>query len=340
MGCVLPGAPNVPAYWELLATGKDPKCSAPPERWRSELAYAPDVRKRFRSPTTLGGFITDFRYDWRTHKVPPKQITQADLLQFMLLDAADQALHDAGLHMKSFDRSRTGVVVGSEFGGDFAHQLLVGLRLPEMAQYPDADLGATALFGGTSAQIYDRFADVLLAHWPALVDESGSFNTSVLASRISKTWDFGGGATTIDGATTSSMAALSIAVNMLQGRDCDMMVCAGGQRKMDLPTYEELSLAGLLSADRSPAAPFDAHANGFVPGEGAGVLILKRLSDARRDGDPIRAVIRGIGIGHSKSWYHALGWPCSGPSNGPALPQTILRWWKPMASGNQGSTKS
>ena len=306
MGCVLPGAPNVPSYWELLITGRDPKRTVPPDRWRSELAYQSGARKPFRSPACLGGFITDFAYDWRAHRVPPRQITQADPLQFMVLEAADQALRDAGLDTKSFDRSRTGVVVGTEFGGDFAHQLLVGMRLPEMARMLTPILTQRNVSAEGARRIHAQFADVLLSHWPALVDESGSFNTSVLASRISKTWDFGGGATTIDGAETSSLGALLIAVNMLLSRDCDLMVCAGGQRKMDLPTYEELSLGGLLSLNANPAAPFDAKADGFVPGEGAGVLLLKRLSDARRDGNPVRAVIRGIGVGHGQSWETAL----------------------------------
>jgi acyl transferase domain-containing protein len=306
MGCVFPGAPNVPAYWELLATGHDPKISVPSNRWRSDLAYEPGARKHFRSPTTLGGFITDFVYDWRAHKVPPKQVAQADPLQFMLLEAADQALHDAGLHKKSFDRGRTGVVVGTEFGGDFAHQLQVGMRLPDMARALTPILAHYQFSAESVRRIHDRFADALLAHWPALVDDSGSFSTSALASRICKTWDLGGGATTVDGAGTSSMAALSIAVNMLLSGDCDLMVCAGGQRKMDLPTYESLSLGGLLSVNGNPRAPFDAQADGFVPGEGVGVLLLKRLTDARRDGDPIRAVIRGIGAGHAESWNKAL----------------------------------
>ena len=306
MGCVLPGALNIAAYWDLLASGRDPKCPAPPGRWRPDLACKPGPHQRFHCPTSLGGYITDFQYDWRARKLPPKQVAQADLLQFMLLDAADQALQDAGLDKRSFDRVRTGVLVGTEFSGDFAYQLQLGMRLPEMNRMLAPILARQGVAPGDVQQIQNKFAEVLLAHWPALVDESGSFSTSSLASRISKTWDLMGGAAAIDSGGTSSLAALEACVNMLLSGDCDLMVCAGGQRRMTLPVYEDMSRTGRLSPDANPRPPFDARANGFVPGEGVGVLLLKRLSDARRDGDPIRGIIRGIAAAHDKAWGEAL----------------------------------
>ena len=68
MGCVLPGAGNLPKYWELLASGRDPKGPAPADRWRTDLGYRPGAGEPYRSPANLGGFITDFQYDWRAHK--------------------------------------------------------------------------------------------------------------------------------------------------------------------------------------------------------------------------------------------------------------------------------
>ena len=132
MGCVLPGALNIQSYWDLLVSGRNPKRPVPDGRWRTDLAYRPGSREAYRSGATIGGFITDFEYDWRKHKVPPKQVAQADPLQFMLLDAADQAMADAGYDTRPFDRQRVSVVVGTEFGGDFAFQLQMGLRLPEL----------------------------------------------------------------------------------------------------------------------------------------------------------------------------------------------------------------
>ena len=95
MGCILPGSADVTKFQELLTSGRDPKTHAPAERLPAALVHEPGPFKPYRTPATLGGFITDFAYDWRRHKVPPKQVAEADPLQFMLLDAAEQALVDS-----------------------------------------------------------------------------------------------------------------------------------------------------------------------------------------------------------------------------------------------------
>jgi acyl transferase domain-containing protein/acyl carrier protein/NAD(P)-dependent dehydrogenase (short-subunit alcohol dehydrogenase family) len=304
--CIFPGAKNLAGFWELLASGRDPKTHVTPDRWNADLGCRPGKVEPYHSPTTLGGFITDFQYDWRTHKVPPKQVAQADPLQFMLLEAADQALQDAGYDKRPFDRTRVGVVVGTEFGGDFALQLQMGLRLPHMGRILKTLLTNRGLSAEQAGKIEQAFGDTLLDHWPALIDESGSFSTSSLASRITKSWDLMGGAAALDGGSTSALASLATSVDMLLAGDIDMMVCAAGQRRMALVAYESLAVANVLSPDDHPHAPFDTQANGYVPGEGVGVVLLKRLSDAVRDGDQIRGIIRGIAGARHESWGEAV----------------------------------
>ena len=305
IGCIFPGAAHPAKYWELLASGRDPKCSMPPGRW-SDLSYEAGSRRPYRTPTTLGGYITDFAYDWRKHKEPPKQVQQADPLQFMLLEAADQALIDSGYDKKEFDRTRLGVLVGTEFGGDFSAQLELGLRLPHIEMLLKQSMGRRGIAADRSSAIATEFSEVMLKHWPALIDESGSFSTSTLASRITKTMNLMGGAASIDSSDASSAAALSACVDMLLSGDCDMMICAGGQRCMNLPQYEAMSINGVLAVGDHPHSPFDTAASGMVPGEGVGVLLLKRLSDARRDGDRVQAIIRGVGGAHAGSAEESL----------------------------------
>ncbi len=84
----------------------------------------------------MGGFVRGFEYDWRKHKVPPKQIAQANPLQFNLLEAGEQALREGKCYEREFDRTNTAVVVGSIFGGDFGNALFAGLRLPELKHHP------------------------------------------------------------------------------------------------------------------------------------------------------------------------------------------------------------
>ena len=114
-----------------------------------------------------------------------------------------------------------------------------------------------------------------------------------MAGRVTNAFDLVGPNFTVYAACASSMAAIQTAMKGLQDGDYDVAVTGGADRSMDAPTYAKFSAIGALSHDRS--SPFDAGANGFVMGEGAGILILKRLSDAERDGDRVYAVLRGMG---------------------------------------------
>ncbi len=145
-----------------------------------------------------------------------------------------------------------------------------------------------------------------MKHWPAIIDETGSFSTSTLASRITKTMDLMGGAAGLDSGYTSAATALSACRDLLLSGDCDMMICAAGQRCMTLPQYEGMALAGILATNERPVSPFDAKAKGVVPAEGVGVVLLKRLSDAVRDGNRIHTIIRGIGAVHGRSADEAM----------------------------------
>ncbi len=304
-GCILPGAGNVDRFWELLQSGRDPKTIAPPGRWPARAANNGHDATDGQPRTTLGGYVTDFVYDWQRHKVPPKQVQQADPLQFMLLDAAEQALRDAGYEQKPFDRTRTAVLVGTESGGDFGAQLCVSLRLPQLEDILKRQLAARGAGDVLAAKIAAGFSARLLEHWPALVDETGSFSTSTLASRITKTMNLMGGAAAIDCGEASSAVALAIAVDLLAAGDCDLLICAGGQRCMNMPKYKALQMAGALSQSDQPLSPFDVAADGIVPGEGVAVVLLKRLADARREGDPVQSVIRGVGLAHASDVEHA-----------------------------------
>ncbi len=112
----------------------------------------------------------------------------------MLLDATEQALEQAGyLQRADFDRDRVGVVVGTSFGGDFANQLQAGLRLPEFCRSLRPRLRARGLTEAQIDRVTAEYEEVLLAKMPALIDETGSFTSSTLASRITKTFDLKGG---------------------------------------------------------------------------------------------------------------------------------------------------
>ncbi len=281
-GCVLPGAVSLDAFLSRIDRGESAIGPVPADRWQAVRALDRSGPRTWHSLTDRGGFVRDFTYDWRRHKVPPKQIAAANPLQFMLLEAADAAIADAGGPDAGLDRTRTAVVVGTLFGGDFANQLQMGLRLPETSRELRGALARRGVFPAGIDRIVAAYEKMLLERMPALVDETGSFTSSTLASRLTKTFDLMGGALALDSGDCSSVSALSAAVDMLRQGECDAVICAAGQRSLDLMAFEGLSLIGKAGDG----------ADAVVPGEGAVVFVLKRLKDARAAGHRIRGIVR------------------------------------------------
>ena len=292
-GTVLPGAFTLETFRELCRSQCDARSQVPQDRWSARLALSADRFGRPRILNALGGFLRGYQYDWRRHKIPPKQLETANLLQFLLLDAADQALDEARKSASLGNGGRTGVVIGTIFGGDFSNQLHVGLRLPEIRRAIEKAAARVGVFPPSTHEIFDEFEERLLKDMPALIDETGSFTSSTLASRLTKTFDLMGGALAVDAGECSGAAALALSVELLLTGRNDAVLCAGAQRAMGLPAYETLALSGRL------AAPECGRGEGHVPGEGAVVLMLKRLSDARRDGNQVFGILRGAGVSFS-----------------------------------------
>jgi len=289
-GAIFPGARTVAAFRELLHSRRDPKSTVPASRWNPDLFATDGGTGTGQRP--LGGFITDFEYDWRKHRIPPRQVAHADPLQFMVLDAAEQALQEAGWLERGFDRKGAAVVIGTGFGGDFSLQLALALRIPEFQNTLCGGLVETGVSPAEIEQLNSEFGERLQQRYVALQDETASYSSSTLASRVTKTFDLMGGAFTVDAGGGSSFAAIAAAIDMLRSGTCSSVLAAGAQRSLDPCFYESYRRQGVL-ADTS-AAPL-AHPTGLIPGEGCGFVLLKRLADAVRDGDPILGVITGIG---------------------------------------------
>ena len=307
MGAVLPGGLTLQDFYDLIDRGESAIGPVPADRWDLSRALESSSPRPWHSVGGIGGFVEGFAYDWRRHKVPPKQIAAANPLQFMLLDAADAAIAEAcGVDGKiDLNRNRTGVVVGTMFGGEFSNDLQMGLRLPETVQHLRAACERRHIPTGSIDRIIQDYEKKVLAEFPAMVDETGSFTSSTLASRLTKSFDLMGGALALDAGDCSSLSAISAATDILRQGECDAVVCAAGQRHLDLDAFEGLSIAGTLAT--TPESMLDARREGRVPGEGAVVLVLKRLPDARAAGNRIRGVIRGVALGSASTLAQAAG---------------------------------
>ena len=305
MGAVLPGGLTLQDFYDLLDRGESAIGPVPADRWNLSRALDSSSPRAWHTVGGIGGFVQGFAYDWRRHKVPPKQIAAANPLQFMLLDAADAAIAEAcGSDGKiDLNRTRTGVVVGTMFGGEFSNDLQMGLRLPETVQHLRAAFERRHIPTSSIDRMIQDYEKKVLAEFPALVDETGSFTSSTLASRLTKSFDLMGGALALDAGDCSSLSAISVAVDILRQGECDAVVCAAGQRHLDLDAFEGFSIAGDLAT--TPQSMLNTRQAGRVPGEGAVVLVLKRLPEARAAGNRIRGVIRGVALGSGRTLAQA-----------------------------------
>uniref|UniRef100_UPI0038D10E80 type I polyketide synthase n=1 Tax=Streptomyces albidoflavus TaxID=1886 RepID=UPI0038D10E80 len=257
MACRLPGGIDTPeAFWQLLAAGGD-AVGGLPERWQGLDLYDPDPEAVGKSYTREGGFLADIEgFDAGFFGVSPREAVSMDPQQRLVLEASWEALERAGIRPDALDGTDTGVYLGT-MSSDYGHQ--------------GHDLDA--LDGYTST----------------------GYAGSVVSGRVSYTLGLQGPAVTVDTACSSSLVALHLAANALRQGECEVAL-AGGVTVMSTPAlFVEFSrLKGMAEDGRCKS--FSAAADGAGWAEGAGVLVLKRLSAAERDGDQVLAVIRGSAV--------------------------------------------
>lgn len=267
-GLVTAGGASVRDFARFLSRGGSAIGPPPPETGPGRTLGAAEC---------LGGYLRDYAFDWRKLMLPPKQMERANPLRFLLLDAVNQALREAAIPKRGKHRSRCAVVIGVNFSSDFGNDLQLGLRLPEIGDALARVLRAHGFSPSDAGALIDTFEKTFLEAKPALLDETGGFTSSSLASGIAKTFDLMGGALAIDAGRDTGDAALDAAASLLRSGAVDSVVCAGGQRSMDLARYDLARRRGELPPSGS----------GEWPGEGAAAVVLRRLSDARRAGATI-----------------------------------------------------
>jgi len=259
LGCRFPGASSPDEFWTLLEEGREAIREVPRERWNIDDWFDPDANSPGCVYTRVGGFIDGIdQFDPHFFDITPREAVTLDPQQRLLLEVSWEALEHAGMVPETLRGSRTGVYVG------------VGANEYE-ALWPDDD--------GTSINGWFATGNALNA----------------IAGRVAFTFGLTGPAVAIDTACSSSLVALHQAVQGLRSGDCDAALAAGVNALLRPDSMVAACQAGMLSPS-GHCHTFSASADGYVRAEGCGVVVLKRLSDARRDGDQVLAVVRGSAV--------------------------------------------
>ncbi len=282
LSAIFPGAGDVRTFWENTLKGIDAVTEVPPDRWDYRPYYDPDPKAPDKVVSKWGGFVPDVAFDPLRYGMPPTSLTSIEPVQLLVLEAARKALDDAGYADRPFPRERTAVVLGM---GGGAAQLAMGYAFRSYLPM----LESLAPEAGKAAR---EAAAPLLPEWTE--DSFPGFLLNVAAGRVANRFDLGGSNYTVDAACGSSLAAASLAVRELETGAADMVILGGADTVQNPLTYLAFSKTHAFSP-RGHCRPFDASADGIVISEGVGVVILKRLADAERDGDRIYAVIKGMG---------------------------------------------
>ena len=291
MAALMPDADTIEQFWQNIIDAHVSIKEVSKDRWDPDIYWengAPGNVSEGKTYSKIGGFVEGYEFDWRRWKQPPGTLPQIDPCQLWAVTVSADAIENAGYGEdgKTLDRARTGVIFANALGGENRSESNLRVYSEEMRKIA-VDSGATP------AQA-DAIAEKMREGTPRINEDTmpGEL-ANVVSGRVANLLDLQGPNYSTDAACASSMAALLDACRLLQTRQVDTMLAGATDRCMEAPAYAKFSAIGALSPTHS--TPFDARANGFVMGEGAGVLLLKRLSDAIQDGDDVKAVIRGVG---------------------------------------------
>ncbi|MER7176986.1 beta-ketoacyl synthase N-terminal-like domain-containing protein [Streptomyces mesophilus] len=292
MAVTLPGAGDLESYWRNLVDGTDALSEVPAGRWDSEAYFDPAGGRPDAVYCRRGGFVDGIAdFDPTAFGIMPGSVAGTEPDQLIALRTAAAALADTRSALPS-DRARVGVVLGR--GGYLTSGLArLDQRLRTSAQLVRTlrellpELGEDRL-----GLVRDAFQDALGPEGPESVI---GLVPNFAASRVANRLDLRGPSYTVDAACASSLVALDQAVAELAAGRCDVMLAGGVHHCHDITLWSVFSQLRALSPS-GRIRPFHRDADGVLMGEGTGVVVLKRLDDALRDGDRVYAVVRGVGV--------------------------------------------
>ncbi len=296
MGCIYPDADTPEKLWENVLSKTYSITDMPVERLDPALYFDENRKATDKSYTKIAGIVQDFNFDHERYGYTADKATRLSRSQQMILEAAYRAVADAGylnddLRLDAAYQSSTAVIVASCLGNELGNDLHLKYWYPELRHYLEQIEEFNTLEESDRNHVLDALREGM-ANGMDYEPVHGQL-LNIEASRIAHHLGLTGINYVVDAACATSFAALDCAVKELLSGEVDMVISGGVNTNLAPESFVGFSKMGALSAKGS--YPFDGRADGFVLGEGAGVVVLKRMKDALRDGDRIHAVVKGVG---------------------------------------------
>ncbi|MBU6452350.1 MAG: SDR family NAD(P)-dependent oxidoreductase [Cyanobacteria bacterium REEB67] len=278
MSCQFPKGNDVETYWNNILGKVNTIEEIPASHFDWRNYYDPDLMARDKIVSKWGGFLKDVVFDPSVYGIPPSSLDSIDPMQFLILEASRRALVDAGYGQRPFSRAKTSVILANAGHGPIT--ALYSLR---------------SMLGWKLESLDPAVTEEIKSDIPEWTEDSfAGYLGNVAAGRVTNRLDLKGINFSIDAACASSLAALYVGISDLRSGASDVVLLGATDTHNQPGDFLSFSKTYALSPTGA-CKTFDAKADGIAISEGIAVLVLKRLSDAERDGDRIYAVIRGIG---------------------------------------------
>lgn len=296
IGLRYPDANSREELWENVLAGRRAFRRLPDERMNQADYWSADPHAPDRFYSKKAAVLRDYAFDRMKYKVAGSTYRSTDLTHWLALDVAAQALADAGFpHGEGLPKRGTGVVLGNSLTGEFSRANIMRLRWPYVRRTLAAALAAKGWPEDETSAFLRELEPQYKAPFPAIDEDTlagGLANT--IAGRICNYFDFGGGGYTVDGACSSSLLSIATSAKALVDGDLDVALAGGVDLSID--PFEVIGFAKTGALATGEMKVYDKNSNGFWPGEGSGVVVLMRESDAIARGLRIYASITGWGI--------------------------------------------
>jgi len=293
MACRVPGADDLGKFWEMLVAGRSAVADLPPERFDAELYYDPTKGTRNKSYTRRGAIPRSRRFDHDRCPITPALVRKADPTHLVMCQTAADALRHAEMDPTNLPLRNTGVYVGHTIGSGLAGDYDYPLAVRQAADVLRRTEGFTSLPAAKQEAIIAGLVQRVRSQFPRRTGDDPELASNMAAGLIAKGFGLAGPFAAVNAACASSPEALLLAGRALARGKIDMAI-VGGASVCGLDWLVLFSAAQSVSPGDS--RPFDHRADGLVIAEAYAAVVVKTLDRAVADGDPIHAVVRGIGI--------------------------------------------